>query len=76
MTHKVDMSFNSNTINLPGLFRLYPGIKNGPAPGDHLFFIGIWGKTFKIFLCEIRRHGPLIFGKSLYQSHILCEVSN
>ena len=31
-------------------------------------------KNFKIFLCETRRHRPLIFGMLLYQSHILYEV--
>ena len=35
-----------------------------------------WGKkTLKISLSETRRHRPLIFGLSLYQSHILYEVS-
>ena len=33
------------------------------------------GKILKIFLCETRRHRPLICGMSLYQSHILCENS-
>ena len=35
----------------------------------------VWGKTLKIFLCEFRSHRHFIFGMSLYQNHILCEVS-
>ena len=35
----------------------------------------IFGNTLKIFMYITRRHKPFIFGMSLYQSHILCEVS-
>ena len=44
-----------------------PGVKNGPALGVTCFSYSYGGK---IFLCETRRHRPLIFGMSLYQYHI------
>ena len=45
-------------------------------PRGHSSYIDLYRKkTFKIFLCETRRHRPLIVGMSLYQGHTLCEVS-
>ena len=52
-----------------------PGVKNGPSTGVTCFTYTHFGKKLKIFLCETRRHRPLIFGMSLYRSHILCEKS-
>ena len=47
-----------------------------PLQGSLVLHRLIWGKTLKtIFFYETRRHRPLIFAMSLYQSHILCEVS-
>ena len=35
---------------LQSLFKLYPGAKNGPSPGGHMFNIGLYGENMeKIF---------------------------
>ena len=48
-----------------------------PPQGTLVLHRLIWDEKFKkkIFLSETWKHRPLIFGMSLYQSHILCENS-
>ena len=53
-----------------------PGTKNGPTPGDHMFYIGLYRENNEIILSDTIRLRAFIFGMKHHLVNLYQVCSN